>query len=283
MKLTQSQALALGRLKRQRLIEIVKRTLEFDHDDQYPNVYLYSSPGLGKTHIVKELLDRNNVTHYVVCGNNSLFAFGIQLAVIAYHNLFEPVVVLVDDCDELLKDTIGCNIMKNVLEGDKKYVYEKALTTQMLNLSELQLAAVEYFKQEGKMGFSIPTDKMKFIFTSNIKLPTDDFVQKIREKKSGSTMSVMIHRNAIRSRCTVADFELTKEEHWGWLADAVQTTEILGNTTSLEKNEYLDFLWSYWDNLSERSLRTIHKMKDIKRKYPERYLELWTIDLLKSN
>jgi hypothetical protein len=282
MRISQATALELGRQKRRRLLEHVERIIQFDPEDKYPHFYTYSPPGLGKTHTIKDYLERNGIINYTISGNISRFAFGVSLAVIAYNNPIIPIVVLVDDCDEILKDSLSCNMMKNVLEGERKFVYEKSLSGQMGNLSHIQQQAVEYFQDEQRMGFSVDTSNMKFLFTSNIKLPTDDDIQRLRSKKSTVTTSVMVHRNAIRSRCTVADFDLGQYEHWGWIADVVLSTELLLDSSDEDKMEYLNFLWYNWTDMTERSIRTILKMEDIRRKYPDRYEYLWNMDLLKN-
>lgn len=284
LNLSQKEALERGKLNRERLKQMVEKISLVKEGDKYPHTYLFSPSGLGKTYTVKNHLLQSDTKFIQVSGNVSMFAFGIQLAVIGYLNPNkESIVIFVDDCDELFKTEMNCNTMKNVLDGDRVFTYEKSLASQWNNLSQLQQDAILNFQGEGKMGFSVPTDNMVFVFTSNFKLPTDDEVRNAR-KKNQSKMVMLAHRNAIRSRCRVADFDLTKEEHWGWIADVVYNTDCLEtwNITLSEKQVMLDFLWYNWDMMTERSIRLMEKMALSIKEQPESYRMVWEIDYLKN-
>jgi hypothetical protein len=278
------EALERGKAHRLRLKQLVAKISFVKEGDKYPHLYFFSPPGLGKTYTVINHLEDSGISYVQVSGNVSMFAFGIQLAVINYRNPnMEPVVIFVDDCDEILKNEANCNTMKNVLDGSKVFTYEKSLTSQRNNLSDTQLEAIEYYQEEGKMGFTVPTHNLIFVFTSNFKLPVDDEVQLAREK--GLSKSVLLsHRNAIRSRCKVSDFDLTSEEQWGWIADVVQNTICLEcyQVSITEKQVILDFLWHNWDFLKERSIRLVEKMANTMRDCPNNYRMLWELDYLKN-
>jgi len=282
--LGQSLALERGKLHRDRLKELVKKISTVTDGDKYPHTYIFSPPGLGKTFTVRKHLEKSKIRYIQVSGNVSMFAFGIQLAVINYYNnLHETVIVYVDDCDEILKNEVNCNTMKNVLDGDKKFIYEKSLASQWKNLSEIQKEAIEYFEEKGKMGFSVPTDNLVFVFTSNFKLPVDDEVRIAREKNQ-SKATLLAHKNAIRSRCRVADFDLSGHDQWGWIADVVLNTNCLDyyDISDYEKQIILDFLWFNWNHLTERSIRLVEKMSVTLKEYPNNYKEIWEIDYLKN-
>jgi hypothetical protein len=282
--ISQKEALEKGKLNRQRLRQLVENISIVKEGNKYPHTYFFSPPGLGKTFAVKNHLISSNTKFIQVSGNVSMFAFGIQLAVINYLNpLKESIVIFVDDCDEIFKTEVNCNTMKNVLDGDRVFTYEKSLSSQWSNLSSIQQEAILNFQGEGKMGFSVPTDNMIFVFTSNFKLPIDDDVRIAREK--GQSKSVILaHKNAIRSRCRVADFDLSWKEHWGWIADVILYTNCLNNwnMSVSEKLVMLDFLWNNWDRLTERSIRLIEKMAVAMREQPESYKVIWELDYLKN-
>lgn len=282
--ISQNEALKKGKLNRERLNQLVQKISLTKEGDLYRHTYFFSPPGLGKTFAVKNHLLASNAKFIQVSGNVSMFAFGIQLAVINYMNPErETIVIFVDDCDEIFKTEVNCNTMKNVLDGDKIFTYEKSLTSQWNNLSEIQREAIKHFQGEGKMGFSVPTDNLVFVFTSNFKLPVDDDVRVAREK--GQTKSVILaHKNAIRSRCRVADFDLNWQEHWGWIADVVLHTDCLDqwNISKNEKSIILDFLWYNWNKLTERSIRLIEKMAVDMREQAESFRAIWEIDYLKN-
>ena len=282
--ISQQEALGRGKLNRERLQQLVTKISTVKERDKYPHTYLFSPAGLGKTYEVKTHLESSKTTHIQVSGNVSMFAFGIQLAVIGYLNQSkESVVIFVDDCDELFKTELNCNTMKNVLDGNRVFTYEKSLTSQINNMTEIQREAISHFRPEGKMGFSVPTDNMVFVFTSNFKLPTDDEV-KIARDKNQSKMVILAHRNAIRSRCRVGDFDLTWQEHWGWIADVVLNTNCLypWQITDIQKQVMLDFLWNNWQKMTERSIRLVEKMALTIQEHPDDYRVVWELDFFKN-
>ena len=281
---SQIEALEKGKLNRERLKQLVERISLPKEGVKFPHIYIFSPPGLGKTFTVTNYLNESGIRYIKVSGNVSMFAFGIQLAVINFYNpLKEKIVVFVDDCDELFKSEVNCNTMKNVLDGTKVFTYEKSLSSQWNHLSDTQREAITFSQEEGRMGFTVPTDDLVFVFTSNFKLPVDDEVNVARGK--GQTKSVLLaHRNAIRSRCTVADFDLTREEHWGWIADVVLNTNCLDTLeiTDWDKQIILDFLWNNWSDLTERSVRLIEKMSATMREFPDKFKVLWELDYIKK-
>lgn len=280
----QLDALEKGNTKREWMNLLIKNLVETGKKDQYNNLYIYSSAGLGKTFTVSNFLDNLDVKHFLVTGNTSLFAFGIQIATIQYLNPeFEEIIIHVDDCDTLFATDTGCNAMKKMLDQDRRFVYEKSLANLINSLSDIQRSAINHFNEEGKMGFNVPTENIKFIFTSNLQLPFDDEVI-LSRKKSKSKASILAHQNAIRSRCKVGDFELTKEEHWGWIADVVINTNCI-NKDQIDidqKIEILEFLWNNWDKLKERSIRLVEKMAITKHQFIENYIKVWELDYLKN-
>jgi Cdc6-like AAA superfamily ATPase len=80
--LTKEESLIRGTIKRERMIGLIENLAQFNQIEKFPHLYIYSPPGLGKTHTVNEFLKKSELTYFVVSGNTSMFAFGIQLAVI---------------------------------------------------------------------------------------------------------------------------------------------------------------------------------------------------------
>lgn len=277
---TQLQHIENGSAKRNRLKKIAEKASLASIDSAYPHTYIYSPPGLGKTFTVNQSLDNAGVEHYTISGNISMFSFGISLAVIDYSiPKDEVVVIVVDDCDEILKNAQNINIMKNVLSGNKVYSYEKSLQSQWSNLSDLQKQAIEAHSDDSRMGFEVPTDRFIFIFTSNFKLATDDDVKIAREK--GLQKAVILgHLNAIRSRCKPADFELNDNEQWGWIADTILNEDCI-DVTDEDKIILLDWMYNNWDSMAERSIRTAEKMAEVMVEDPTGYRDSWEIDYLK--
>lgn len=279
---SQAEALERGKMYRKRFSKVISKICEESVTQRYQHLYVYGPAGIGKTFMVKKQLEESGVKYYLVTGTNSIFTLGVFLAVIQANNPEkEKIYIFIDDCDEILKSESNCNIMKNVLFGEKRFVYEKSMNSILPTLTEVQRSSIFNFSSDDKLGFSVPTDNLVFIFTSNFKLPCDDEVQEAREK--GRTKAVLMsHHNAIRSRVQCADFELSDAEKWGWSADVILNTACLEslNLTDEERKEILDFNWNNWERLKERSIRSIEKIAVVMRENPEDYMDVWAIDFL---
>ena len=279
----QMQALNKGIQIRSRFIQMIKNLCNQKKLSKYVDFYFFSPPGTGKSFSIKHHLLDSKIKYFIVSGNVSMYAFGVSLCVINYLNkLAEQIIIVVDDCDEIFATEASCNTMKNVLDGVRTFTYEKSLQSQWPNLSELQKEAIRAHQNEEKCGFSVPCDNMSFVFLSNFKLPIDDDVRVAREKNQ-SKSKLLAHKNAIRSRCNVADFDLKNEAHWGWIADVALNTNCLNpiEYTQEEKIEILNFIWTNWKDLTERSIRLLEKMAIILKQYPDSYNTIWEIDFLK--
>lgn len=271
---SQAQAVELGQKQRSRLIMSTNSIPRMMMQQQFGHLYLYSLPGFGKTYEVTNLMHREGIKHMVVSGNASFFAFGVNLALAQYKNPdLAPMVIVVDDCDALINNVDGCNIMKNMLEGVRCYRYMKAMGNLMRELNADQQAAIEYFKKENELGFTVPTQNLTFVFTSNIRLP-EETDQKMKQ--------LVVHQLALRSRCTVVDFDLTDNEAWGRLYHVCTSTNFLEKLSLTEEQalEIMDFLWVNWSILKEKSIRTIEKMAIKIANYPENYLEWWEVEFV---
>ena len=281
--MSKNEALDLGGQNRLRFLQVVSKLPQLRDNDNYPHKFIYGYPGIGKTYEINKHLETSNVNYVMVTGNVSMFAMGVQLAVINYLNPSqEKVIVFCDDVDTLVATESSCNQLKSALHGSRKFTYEKSLQSQWGSLSEIQKEAIKHHQEEGKLGFTVDCKTMSFILVSNIQLPTDDEVRDAREKGK-SKASLLAHKNAIRSRCMVQDFSLTNAELWGWIADVVLRTDCLKqfDLDQEEKFIMLNFIWDNWEQLTERSIRLIEKMAILKKEYPDSFQSVWEIDFLK--
>ena len=98
------QFLEMGAKNRKRLSILGSKISNFNTNDEYNHSYIYSVPGLGKTHTVNDAMSQNNVNYVTISGNVSMFAFGVQLALINYMCPDKTTVVSVDDCNEISFD-----------------------------------------------------------------------------------------------------------------------------------------------------------------------------------
>jgi hypothetical protein len=281
--ISNEQCLELGQAKRNRLKEIIEVTTRFDLNIKFPSLYLVSDAGMGKSFTVKEKLEQSGVQYYNVTGSTSAFALGVKLACINYNNPnLDNLIVSIDDCDDLVSNANSCNILKQMIDGNKEFNYERSLLSQMAGFSQEQLNAINHFSQEGRMGFCVPVHNIRFIFSSNIELPDDEVLKKARRKGS-SRSAIIAHRNAILNRVIPGNFILTPEEQYGWLLDIVYNTNCLEifNFNDDEKSKIMDFMKRNWDLMSEHSIRTVEKLAQYMVSYPDRYEQIWLLDYIK--
>jgi len=113
----QRSAIEAGKVKRNRLIRATKQAAKQMNNDEKPlHYYIYGPSGIGKTYQTEKAIKETGVVTHTVSGNVSMMALGVNLAVIKYMNPNSKVVVVIDDCDELLKDTSNINQMKGILD-----------------------------------------------------------------------------------------------------------------------------------------------------------------------
>jgi hypothetical protein len=283
MTMTQHEALAIGSEKRSRMLGLISRNKEAHQQSTFRHLYISSPAGLGKTTSTQEILAQTDVPYFSVNGGTSSFALAVALAVINHNNpALLSVNVVVDDCDSFFNDIGSINMLKNILNKSGECRYEKSMASQINYLTETQKAAISHFALGERMGFCVPTHNMRFIFLSNIRLPTDTEVA-LAIKKANAKGILKTHQNAIRSRCRVLDIDLTPEEHFGWIADVCLHTDCL---FSIGMNEamithVLNYLWFNWDRLNERSVRTAEKLAETMMSYPEDYKVYWDFDFIK--
>lgn len=268
--------LEVGSKSRKRLSILGNKISNFDTNDEYNHSYIYSVPGLGKTHTVNDAMSKNGINYVTISGNVSMFAFGVQLALINYMCPDQVTVVSVDDCNEILKDTSNINIIKNILEGNRQFHYQKMLGGLISQLDELQQRAIQHHIVEGTTGFVVPTNKMVFVFTANERLPYDDEVngKKVKDR--------MIHLNAIRNRCRVYDFVLEPKVQWGWIADVIlNVVPPVVKVPKKIKEECCIFMYENWDNMKTKSIRTAKMMCEDYINNKEDYQFIWESEYLK--
>ena len=283
MSQKQLQAIEQGQIQNERMRLLIDKATRSSIDRKYKDYYIYAPPGLGKTFMVQEYLSNSEINCYPVSGNISMYAFGVSLAVVGYMTPSDKKIVIhVDDCETLFENSNNVNVMKKILDTDRVFVYEKSLQSQRSSLNDIQKDAIDFFSEPGKMGFKVPTNNMTFIFTSNKRLPYDNEVEMARAK-GRSKANYLAHLNAIRSRVHVADFELTKNEFWGWISSVVIESDCLNDyePTPEEICEVLDFLFHHWGHFKEKNIRTVEKMFSVMRDFPESYERVWKMDYLK--
>ncbi len=250
------------------------------------HIYVYSPPGIGKTHYITELFDRTGLKYSKISGAVSFPMFGVTLATLNHQNPTErSIYVLIDDCESILSDVNFTNSIKNVLEGkNRTFQYNKVSASWMKTLTEEQRKAVESHQRDGRVGFEVPTDRFIFIFLSNTKLPNDKEVKNM--KSSGRVKELAAHRASIRSRCKTIDLDMNRDTLWGWLSLIVKTQDVIGERLNEFSNRdeitesIMNWLFHNRKYTVEFSLRTIQKMAESYAINPENYEGFWENEFL---
>lgn len=283
----QKAAIEAGAVKRRRLVRATKQAANQVNLDEKPiHYYIYGPSGIGKTYNAIKAVEESGVPYFKVSGNVSMYNFAIKLAWIAYENLNKKAVVIIDDCDEILKDAKSINIMKELL-AENTLSYDKRFHLNQLGEEGDPLyTAVEYWMNGNGVGFKVDCSNITFIITSNIRLPYDDTAEKISEKNGGIDTAKSIrarHLAAIRGRCEVKDLDMDMEEKWGNLASVcLEDGACKDCNDEQEKIFILSYIWNNWDNLKETSIRTAEKMaRTLKLEGSENIVDAFDADYLK--
>ena len=272
---------ALGQMKR---LKEIKNVITRDGNKRH--IYVYSPPGIGKSHYIANLFEETRLSFSKISGSVSFPMFGVTLAGLNFHNQdAKNIFVLVDDCETILSDVNFTNCIKNVLEGKgRSFQYNKMSSTWIKTLTEVQRKAVEHHQKEGRVGFEVPTDKFIFIFLSNTKLPTDKEVKNMRI--SGRSKELSAHRASIRSRCKTIDLDMNRDVMWGWLSLVLKDNDIIGNRLSDYPNKkeiqetIMNWLFHNRKYTVEFSLRTVQKMAESYAINPDSYEGYWENEFL---
>jgi hypothetical protein len=117
-----------------------------------------------------------------------------------------------------------------------------------------------------------------FIITTNIPLPADTEVRRHLGRNGHS--GILVHRNAIRSRCRYRSLDFNNEQRWAWIADAfMENGQIRAENNFVIKN-MLDFLWEYRAVAQEHTIRAAEIMLKIAEEKPTTYIKEWKNEFL---
>ena len=275
----QQQALQMGQIRRQQLIKAAKKFAHVTLEQDYPHSYIYSLGGLGKTFNVKLALDELGLPYVVVSGKASDFGFALMLAV-TYHFKKKGVAmrIVVDDCDAILSPSF-INTLKNMLEGEKKLIWNQYIPEHLLDTPE-KVEAVNALKTA--VGFEIPCNEFIFLFTSNYRLPNSNEALAAEAKGPSNSTQKIINLNAIRTRVKPKDIIFENDmEWWGWIADAVLNDGSVEHLINKEQQiTLLRWMWNNWQHLSGRCLRTVNQLADVMKWDSEDYEDEWNQDYI---
>ena len=207
-------------------------------------------PGVGKSHGVETVLQKAGLfdvlaerkAKYEVC-KGAMSAIGL------YSKLYEfskaGNVVVFDDCDDILYDSLSLNILKGALDSSERRFISWNTDSRVL-------------RSEG-----IP-DRFEFsgsaIFITNIKF------EHVRSKTLRS------HLDALESRCHYIDLQMdTQREKILRIKQVVNSGEMLSRYRfeQCTADEVVQFVVDNKDTLRELSLRMVLKVADLRKGFPK--------------
>ena len=206
-------------------------------------------PGVGKSHGVEEVLDRYKTMESLGAGKSFEVIKGAMSPIGLYCKLFNMSgkgnVVVFDDCDSIFQDDLSLNILKAALDTKKT-------RTIHWNTDSFKL------RNEG-----VP-DSFKFeasaIFITNMKF--DKVKGKLRE-----------HLTALESRCHYMDLTIDTDKDKMLRIKQVTNDGMLDAYTLSDevKEEIVDFVDINKNRLRELSLRTVLKIADLAKAFPDKW------------
>lgn len=282
----QMQYLALGALLSDQLTMEVFDGLGLvkAHVEVKRHHYITSGPGAGKTYTVNNAIEQHDLKVVRIQGAASMNAIVIQLAVAVYLKPKGDILVWIDDCDSIFLDKECLNVMKGALDESRNVLsWNKNLTNQIniyLNSDgandKLKGEALRAFQPTGSVGVEVPTDRVRFIITSNKRLTAPS--------KANLNRVVQVNEAAIRDRVNYREYELDDKRSWGWMAHNVLQAKTLGPNLRLkmdQKRLLLDWMWQNWKQLSATSMRAVQELGAHMINHPDDYPDRWETHLLR--
>jgi len=218
-------------------------------------------PGVGKSFGVEEVLNRNDIFDQIG-GRKPKYEIvkGAMSALGLYAKLYEFAdkgnVIVFDDCDSVLLDDLSLNILKGALDTSKKR--RIAWNTDSAKL-----------RSEG-----IP-DSFEFnagaIFITNIKF------ENVKSKK------LQDHLAALESRCHYIDLQMDTEREKVLRIKQITQDGMLEhyNFEQCQVDEIIDFIVKNTKKLRELSLRTVLKVADLRKSFPNNWASMAEVTVMK--
>lgn len=222
---------------------------------------LSGPPGVGKSFGVEQVLEKDGLfdnlaerkpRYEIVKG--AMSSIGLYSKLYEYSN--DKNILVFDDCDGILMEDLSLNILKAALDTSTRRFISWNTDSRIL-------------RSEG-----IP-DRFEFkggaIFITNIKF------QHVRSKK------LRDHLTALESRCHYIDLEMdtTREK-------MLRIKQIVGDGmldkydfTEAAKDEVVNFVIDNQDKLREISLRTMLKVSDLRKSFPNNWQAMARTTIMK--
>jgi hypothetical protein len=250
--------------------------------------YIFSSkPGSSKTFTTNEVANELGIQLIKFEGTQGLFAFCADVATVLLNAPQDDskIYCLFDDCDSLFEKGDNLNALKGLFDKDRNVLsYRKQLGAQYHSLDDMQKTAIDHFKEEGRSGFAIPTDRFVFITLTNKSFPTTDDI----DNASDSKKEYLKDLGAIRRRIQFKELDFAYGVDWGYAAHILINYKLaekwMPEITEEQKLEILKFTspTNNWSRLVERNISLFDKMvKDMVR-FPENYYDRWISQYIKA-
>jgi hypothetical protein len=211
-------------------------------------------PGVGKSFGVEKVLSKHDV-FADVAQNEKLKKYeivkGAMSAIGLYKKLYEfsdrKSILVFDDCDSVLLDDLSLNILKAALDTSKKRTIHWNTDSRLLR----QEGVPNSFEYNGGC-----------VFITNIKF------DHVKSKK------LRDHLEAIESRCHYLDLTIDTERE-----KVLRIKQVIRDAGMLDAYEFgeqgnaevVAFMEDNKKKLRELSLRTVLKIADLKKSFPERW------------
>ena len=218
-------------------------------------------PGVGKSYGVETVLDRygtvstlgNTAPKYEVC-KGAMSPIGLYCKL--YKLAAKDNVIVFDDCDSILLDDLSLNILKAALDSKKTRRICWNTDSHMLRREGVP----DTFEFAGSV-----------IFITNIKFDN------VRSKK------LRDHLEALESRCHYIDLTIdTLREKLLRIQQIVKDGML--NSYALPQDTQAEVVQYIWDNkrrLREISLRTVLKIADLAKAFPDTWKDMASSTVLK--
>ena len=210
-------------------------------------------PGVGKSFGVEEVLSKHDLMA-TVANNSKLKKYevvkGAMSALGLYSKLYEykdaKSILVFDDCDSVLQDELSLNILKAALDSSKKRTIHWNTDSRLLR----DQGAPNSFEFRGGA-----------IFITNIKF------ENVRSKK------LRDHLEALESRCHYLDLTIDTEREKMLRIEQIVEDGMLEQYefTKEEQAELVSFIDNNKKKLRELSLRTVLKIADLRRSFPNKW------------
>jgi hypothetical protein len=225
-------------------------------------------PGVGKSFGVEEVLSKDDL--FNTLGERKPkyeIVKGAMSAIGLYSKLYEysdsKSILVFDDCDSILLDDVSLNILKAALDSSKKRTISWNTDSRIL-------------RSEG-----IP-DKFDFkggaVFITNLKF------ENVRSKK------LQDHLAALESRCHYIDLKMDTEREKVLRIEQIVFSPEAGQNGMLDdydisdaaKHEVVDFIKENKRLMREISLRTVLKVADLRKSFPNNWVNMAKVTVMKG-